>query len=176
MDRTSERKPRPTRAGHRRELLALATEFIASAAVMPGVRRIAVLGSIVTPKEDPKDIDLLVEISDTLDLATLARLGRRLKGRAQSLGRGADVFLADAGGTYIGRTCLWRECRAGIRRSCDADHCGRRPHLHDDLSAVCLEPSLIKAPPLDVWPEVIVRIALPADVAEWLHGLPEPAA
>ena len=37
-----------------------------------GVRRIALVGSIVTPKLDPRDIDLLVVVSDDADLAALA--------------------------------------------------------------------------------------------------------
>jgi hypothetical protein len=64
---------------------------------------------------NPKDADLLVTVEDEADLAPLARLGRRLQGRAQSMNKGADVFLADAHHHYLGRTCTWKECAPGIR-------------------------------------------------------------
>ena len=80
-----------------------------------GVRRIALIGSIVTAKLDPKDIDVLVVVADDADLAALATCARRLHGHAQSFNRGADVFVADERGTYIGRTCRWKDCRPGRR-------------------------------------------------------------
>ena len=139
----------------RSRLLAEAVAFIRLASQLPGVTRIALIGSLTTSKPDPKDADLLVTVTDGTDLAPLAALGRKLAGRAQSLCRGADVFFTDPTGTYLGRTCRWRECRPGIRARCDAVHCGRRPHLHDDLETVTLTQNLIAAPPLEVWPEVV---------------------
>jgi hypothetical protein len=59
----------------------------------------------------------------------------------------------------------------GIRLSCDALHCGLRPFLHDDLATIQLDRALIAAPPLDIWPTVVIRTALPDDV---LQGLVEP--
>lgn len=91
--------------GQRPHLLNGLRRFVTSATQIAGVRRIAVLGSIVTTKPDPKDIDVLVVVADDADLAPLATCARRLQGHAQSLNRGADVFLADERGTYIGRTC-----------------------------------------------------------------------
>jgi hypothetical protein len=90
--------------------------------------------------------------------------GRKLKGRAQGRNKGADIFLADPSGNYIGRTCDWRECRPGIRLACDARYCGRRAFLHDDLDSVTLAASLIKEPPLELWPAVVRRLQLPIDV------------
>ena len=119
--------------GHRRQLLEGLREFVTAARRIEGVRRISVLGSMLTTKADPKDVDLLLVVTDDADLTPLAKCGRRLKGHAQSINRGADVFLADERGQYIGRTCHWRDCRPGIRASCDARHCGQRPYLHDDL-------------------------------------------
>ena len=110
--------------GHRKELLDGLRRFVVSVRQMAGVQRIAILGSIVTTKPDPKDIDVLVVVADDADLAPLAMCARRLQGHAQSFNRGADVFLADQRGTYIGRTCHWKDCRPGVRRSCDALHCG----------------------------------------------------
>jgi len=138
---------------------------------MVGVRRIAILGSIVTAKQDPKDVDVLVVVADDADLAPLATASRRLQGHAQSFNRGADVFLADERGTYIGRTCRWKDCRPGVRQSCDALHCGRRPYLHDDLDAIRLNASLVLSPPVTLWPRVERRGQLPPDVEEVLVAL-----
>jgi len=107
---------------------------------------------------------MLITVDDDADLAMLATAGRKLKGRAQSRNKGADIFLADPSGNYIGRICHWRECYPGIRASCDARHCGRRAYLHDDLDDVMLNASLIKTPPLELWPKIVRRIELPRDV------------
>ena len=87
--------------------------FVERARNCPGVRRIALVGSLIGDKHNPKDADVLVTVDDDADLACLATAGRGLKGRAQSRNKGADVFLADPSGTYIGRICHWRECRPG---------------------------------------------------------------
>ena len=83
---------------HRQQLLDGLRRFVVSVREIPGVRRIAILGSIVTDKPDPKDIDLLVVVADDADLAPVATCARRLQGHAQSFNRGADVFLADERG------------------------------------------------------------------------------
>jgi hypothetical protein len=82
--------------------------------------------------------------------------------------RGGDVFLADTAGNYFSRTCPWKECGPGIRMSRDALHCGRRHYLHDDLRAIKLQPALIQAPPIELWPAVVARVDVPADVEELL--------
>jgi predicted nucleotidyltransferase len=151
---------------HRQHLLDGLRRFVASVRRIVCVRRIAVLGSIVTSKPDPKDIDVLVVVTDDADLSPLATAARRLHGHAQSFNRGADVFLADERGTYIGRTCHWKDCRPGVRQSCDALHCGRRPFLHDDLDAITLNSSLVLAPPVTLWPIIERRGQLPPDVEE----------
>src|SRR5882672_7063576 len=51
--------------------------------------------------------DLLVVVTDDTDLARLATHARRLQGTAQQVNCGADVFLADGQGTYLGRTRHW---------------------------------------------------------------------
>ena len=104
-------------------------------------------------------------------MSVLAFHARRLQGRAQQLNRGADVFLADERGTYLGRTCHWKDCGPGIRASCDALHCGRRRHLHDDLGDVRLDPRTVTAPPVTLWPRVVRRVVLPADVERMIDEL-----
>lgn len=160
-----------TSEGHRQELLDALRRFVAAVRQIAGVRRIVVLGSIVTTKADPKDIDVLVVVADDADLAPLAMCARRLQGQAQSFNRGADVFLADERGTYIGRTCRWRDCRPGVRRACDALHCGQRPCLHDDLDAITLNSTVVLSPPVTLWPTVERRSKLPADVEEVVAAL-----
>lgn len=160
-----------TSRGQRQHLLNGLRRFVASVTQIAGVRRIAVLGSIVTTKPDPKDIDVLVVVADDADLEPLATCARRLQGHAQSLNRGADVFLADERGTYIGRTCHWKDCRPGVRRSCDALHCGRRPYLHDDLDTIRLNSTLVHSPPVTLWPHIERCGQLPPDVEEVVAAL-----
>jgi predicted nucleotidyltransferase len=145
-------------------LLSEVLRFVERARACPEVRRIALVGSLARDKDNPKDADVLVTVDDDADLTSLATAGRRLKGRAQSRNRGADIFLANPSGNYIGRTCHWRECYSGIRLACAARHCGRRAFLHDDLDAVTLDAALVKAPPLELWPKIVRRVELPSDV------------
>jgi hypothetical protein len=152
----------------RDSLLRHARGFVAEAAKIAAVRRIALIGSVMTAKRDPKDIDLLVAIDGAADLAPLAAAGRRLMGRCQGLNRGADIFLADAstapGGRYIGRLCRWRQCAPFIRRACRALNCGRREYLYDDLEIVTLAPELVREPPLELFHQVVRRAPVPEDV------------
>jgi len=160
-----------TLENHRHSLLDGLRRFVVASRNVAGVRRIALVGSIVTAKPDPKDIDVLVVVTDDADLAPLALHARRLQGNAQSFNRGADVFLADERGNYIGRTCRWKDCRPGIRQSCDARHCGRRAHLHDDLDALTLSTKVVAAPPVTLWPVVERRGQLPPDLEEIVAAL-----
>lgn len=159
-------------------LIAEAFRFIDAICTLPGIERIALVGSLTTDKPDPKDADLLVTVADQLDLAALATESRRLKGRAQTKNRGADIFLANPSGQYIGRICHWRECVPGIRMSCDALHCGKRTYLHDDLDTIHLGSQLVANPPIQVWPRVAYSGKVPADVMPFLakaqRGAPLP--
>ncbi len=152
----------------RAHLLEGVYRFVLDARRRPEVLRIALIGSLTTSNADPKDADVLVAVEASTDLAALARLGRALKGHTQQRNRGADIFLAEPPDRYIGRTCGWRECAPGIRVACRADHCGRRHHLNDDLSLIALPATLVQAPPIDLWPQVVRRVATPADVEHLL--------
>lgn len=138
---------------------------------MVGIEKIALVGSLTTDKPDPKDADVLITVADDLDLTALATESRRLKGKAQTKNRGADIFLANPAGQYIGRICRWKECAPGIRMSCDAQHCGRRKYLHDDLDAVHLSNKLVAKPPIQVWPRVEYSGKVPADLMPYLSRL-----
>jgi predicted nucleotidyltransferase len=160
--------PEPATPTAREQLLAEALAFVQAASRLQGVTRIALIGSLTTEEPDPKDADLLVTVTDDMDPAPLARLGRKLQGHAQSFARGGEVFLADPRGHYLGRTCPWKQCGPGIRTSCDALHCGRRPYLHDDLETISLDESLTLAPPIELWPQIVVRVPVPPDVEQEL--------
>jgi predicted nucleotidyltransferase len=62
--------------------------FLVQARELLGVRRIALVGSITEPKKESKDLDLLVYVDREVPLAALAQLGRRARGRLQSINRG----------------------------------------------------------------------------------------
>jgi hypothetical protein len=148
--------------------------FVRSARWTPGVLRTALLGSLATDKPMPEDADVLVSIDAAVDLDPLARLGRRLQGTAQTISLGADIFLADAAGRYMGRICHYRECRPRV--ACRALSCGRRQHLNDDLQIVTLSPTLVSAPPIDLWPRIVARCAVPADTQALLVAKLDDAA
>lgn len=143
-------------------LLQLVLEFVLAARTLPGVRRVALIGSLATEKERPKDADVLVTIAAEVDLDALARLGRRLTGRAQGINSGADVFLATPDGEYLGRVCHYRECHPRV--ACLGRHCGARSHLNDDLDVLRLPPALVAAPPVLLFPAVSAAVAVPVDV------------
>lgn len=154
--------PRPSVSKPRPILLDAVLAFVQEAASCPGVERIALVGSLATEKPIPKDADVLVTFRDGANLASLAHAARRLKGRAQAINLGADIFLCDPAGTYVGRICGYRECRP--RALCQAQHCGERQHLNDDLHIVTLGPGVMSKPPFVLWPTVARRSPAPEDV------------
>ncbi len=149
-------------------LIAEAFRFLDRVVPIPGLRRIALLGSILTPKADPKDVDILVTMDDAADLTALATAARKLKGATQAKNKGADIFLANPAGEYIGRVCHWRNCGPQFRSSCDAWNCGVRHYLHDDFGDIRLHPRLVKEPPLEIWPLVVYRQEVAGDLSPFL--------
>ena len=112
--RNQPRAPSPSAAAPRRPLLLAVHAFVLAARASPGVQRISLLGSILTAKAIPKDVDMLVTIDAAMDLTRLARSGRRLMGQAQTINLGADIFLADTTGRYLCRICHYRECHPRV--------------------------------------------------------------
>ena len=84
-----------TPTAERARLIAEVLAFVRAAQRLPGITRIALIGSLTTNKANPKDADLLVTVTDDTDLTSLARLTRKLQGHAQTMNRGGEVFLAD---------------------------------------------------------------------------------
>jgi hypothetical protein len=75
---------------------------------------------------------------------------------------------------YLGRICHYRECHPRV--ACRALSCGRRQHLNDDLQIVTLSPTLVSAPPIDLWPRIIARCAVPTDTHALLVAKLDDAA
>ena len=71
--------PAPT--NRRPELLSAVLDFVRRAQRLDGIRRIALLGSLATDKRQPKDVDLVVVVDDTIPLGPLARCKRQLQGK-----------------------------------------------------------------------------------------------
>jgi len=153
---------------YRKNLIQLVYEFIISCKKIEAIQRIAIIGSLLSENEKPKDVDLLLTIPDDLELSGLARISRTLQGKSGSLGGGADVFLANLNNEYIGRICIWKDCRFGVRMRCDANNCGKRKYLHDDLNTITLKKELIDNPPLIIFPNIIRNVFIPLDVEEGL--------
>jgi hypothetical protein len=149
-------------------LIAEAFRFIEHIIDIPGVRRIAMLGSLLSSKANPKDVDLLISVDDEADLFHLAKSARRLMGMAQSKNKGADVFLANSASQYIGRICHWSRCGPQFRVTCNARSCGVREYLHDDLDDITLDPLLVQDPPLEIWPRAVYRQSVASDVLPFL--------
>ena len=149
-------------------LLEALARFIREACTVPGVLRVAVIGSLTTDKTSPKGADVLVTVQDDVEIKTLAALGRKLQGGAQKRNRGADIFLANPRNAYIGRACGYRECHP--RRSCSGASCYLGRWIRDDFHVLRLPERLIAEPPLEVWPRVVVRVQLPSDTRAILLG------
>jgi len=146
----------------REVLLAAVHDFVCGASELPAVLQIALVGSLATRKLNPKDADLLVKIKYPTDLSPLAAMGRRLQGRAQSINLGADIFLVNALGEYIGRTCRFRECHP--RALCNGAACRPGSYLCDDRHVFSVRPDVVREPPIELWPRVVRRTQVPADV------------
>lgn len=92
MNRNRSHGPTPSVAEPRRPLLLAVHSFVRAAQNCAGILRIALLGSLTTTKSIPKDADVLVTIDGAIELAELARAGRRLQGSAQTINLGAASF------------------------------------------------------------------------------------
>lgn len=152
----------------RKIMFAEVRRFVRFARDIAGVERIALIGSLTEDKEFPKDVDLLVTVSEDCDLAPLATLGRQLVGHLAAHNAGADIFLANTNAQYIGRTCPWKKCGRGIRASCDANSCGARKYLHDDFKAIRLNEKLVQFPAVELWPQIKAEPNCPKDLLEQL--------
>ncbi len=149
---------------YRAVILTETLEFIRQACTLEGIKRISLIGSLTRESFYPKDVDLLIRVTDEANLAPLAKMKRQLNGRLQHKrnNAGVDAFLTNPRGKYLGRICLWSICE--LRGDCGAWNCAKRPYLRDDFGNIKLKHSLILYPPVDLWPKIVRREVLPQDV------------
>ncbi len=172
-------KPRPSIDEPREHLLKGGVTFIERASAIPGIQRIAMVGSMTTDKKIPKDIDFLVTVNESIDFKDLAEAGRQLQGYAHRINLTADIFITNSDGIYIGRTCNYKE--PFLRRDCQGKVCGHFLLMDEDIPAVlqafnsllhlCSDTEMIKftkeeidKPPLIIWPEIVRNAPIPEDV------------
>lgn len=135
----------------RAHLLAGALLFVQAAGALPGVSRIALIGSLTTSKASPKDIDLLVTVADDADLTQLAALGEKLFWQRPTLA-GYEELRAPAQAQR-----RWDDLRGGILRRLARDG------QHVLLTEIALREGDVQA-----------ALAALAKVKEEIHG-PAPA-
>ena len=150
----------------REHLLNAGAEFVERLKPVPSVRRIALIGSLTTDKDNPKDIDFLVTVDPSADIPRVAAWGRRLKGQAQQRSAGADVFLCSEDDRYLGRLCGYRTCQP--RAACLGGECHLGTHLKTDFAVVQLSRELVHNPPIILWPRIEARMPPPEDVQRCL--------
>lgn len=150
-------------------MLTAGEKFVRRVLEVRGVLRVALVGSITTDKQNPKDIDFLLTVSDEFDIEAAATVGRKLKGFLQGLNSGADIFLCDASHRYIGRTCNYRECHSRV--ACEGNNCRRGSWLNTDFHLVKLKRELCENPPVIIWPEQRISDSVPQDVSRMLANL-----
>jgi predicted nucleotidyltransferase len=145
-------------------LLLAAKWFVDRAKKVESVKQIALIGSICTGKQNPKDIDILLTIAANTDIAPIARLSRQMLGRIQRGLLGADVFLVEEG-RYLGRPCRYREPHPRVVCAHDNLRCSLdRAFLCDTSMAFKLKGKLLASPPIILYPEFQAKVVVPADV------------
>ena len=154
----------------RLHLLKGVRQFVESASQVEGVLKIAMIGSLTTEKVNPKDADVLVTIDKDVDIDRLAMFGRKLKGHGQHRNLGADIFLCNVEGEYLGRTCSFRECHFRVR--CQGSRCDEGTRIQDDFENLRLDKQTILNPPLELWPTLAKRRPVPSDVEEFFFQVP----
>lgn len=82
----------------RKSLLQGMLRFTVAVSGLPGVLKVALVGSLVTQKALPKDAEVLVTVNPDASLDRVAKARRKLKGFAQTRNSGADVFLSNLDG------------------------------------------------------------------------------
>lgn len=153
----------------RQSMLKVLGEFLPSLKALKHMEQIGLIGSMTTPKREPKDIDIVVYIGVDFDLSALAGIYRKMLGRMQSIGRGVDIFTFEQG-SYIGRPCRYRECGRGIRLLCKADNCGRRHHLCNDLKNLNLSSTTLTNLPVQLYPKGLSGDNIPEDIRDFVRN------
>ena len=141
----------------RRALLLAVCSFVRAARICPGVRRIALMGSLVTNKPIPKDADVLVTIDDTTDLTGLARAASAPQGVCSNHQPSSLMRLGVTSDAFASIASAIRAWHASPSIA-DAAPTSTMTHV------VTLSKELLAAPPIDLWPDVVRRLKVPPDV------------
>ncbi|NTX00010.1 MAG: hypothetical protein HGB35_08825, partial [Geobacteraceae bacterium] len=143
----------------RQSLLAVGLEFARGAERVRGVERIALLGSILTEKPAPKDIDFLLTVAGDANLEEIATLGRKMKGKLQGMSLGTDIFLCSPNAQYLGRTCSYRDCH--VRADCGGADCRPGSWRRTDFHVITLSKEIMESPSLVLRPITVPNASLP---------------
>ena len=90
----------------------------------------------------------------------------RPAGKQLSLGDFPVNLALHPDGRYLGRVCRYRECHP--RMACEGSRCTTGRYLNDDLDNLTLDQSLTLEPPIELWPRIVRRTAVPDDVERLL--------
>ena len=145
-----------------------ALEFAEKISRQKGVQRIAIVREITKPIREPEILCLLVTIDEEAPIKPIADIGRKLKGRMVSMpnAAGADVFLANEAHEYLGRTCSYRECHPRV--ACEGSQC-YGTYIANDFHVFTPGPEVIQSPPVEVYPQVVIRERIPDDLRRALE-------
>ena len=105
-------------------LRVAADEFASKVRKLSSPLEIAIVGSVAGGDSHPNDLDLAVVISNTGEIATIAKYARQMSRHYH----GWDVFLLDYDLSWIGMICHRREC-PGPSVECYVPGCGKPPHV-----------------------------------------------
>ena len=110
--------------GKNEVLRVAAGEFALKVGKLSSPLEIAIVGSVAGGDPYPDDLDLAIIISNTGEIATIAKYARQMSRHYH----GWDVFLFDCDLSLMGMICHRREC-PGQSVECYVPGCGKPPHV-----------------------------------------------
>ena len=110
--------------GKNEVLRVAAGEFALKVGKLSSPLEIAIVGSVAGGDPYPDDLDLAIIISNTGEIATIAKYARQMSRHYH----GWEVFLFDCDLSLMGRICHRREC-PGQSVECYVPGCGKPPHV-----------------------------------------------
>ncbi|MEA1894499.1 MAG: zinc-ribbon domain containing protein [Euryarchaeota archaeon] len=105
-------------------LRVAADEFASKVRTLSSPLEVAIVGSVAGGAPHPNDLDLAIIISNTGEIATIAKYARQMSRHYH----GWEVFLFDCDLSLIGTICHRREC-PGRSVECYDPGCGELPHI-----------------------------------------------
>lgn len=105
-------------------LRVAADEFASKVRTLSSPFEVAIVGSVAGGDPHPNDLDLAIIISNTGEIATIAKYARQMSRHYHAW----EVFLFDCDLSLIGTICHRREC-PGRSVECYDPGCGKPPHV-----------------------------------------------